>query len=106
AGPSGAHRARAEPAAHARIGVDGDAGLCGPGGWRDVSAGARVVPGARRSAAATLRRAAWPVSQPADLERLHVPYRFGQVVIIPAAMDARGHHIGCRRAADIEAVLR
>jgi hypothetical protein len=30
--------------------------------------------------------------QPADLERLHVPYRFGEVVVIPAAMDTWGHH--------------
>jgi hypothetical protein len=29
--------------------------------------------------------------QPADLERLHVPYRLGEVVVLPAAMDARGH---------------
>ncbi len=44
--------------------------------------------------------------QPADLERLHVPYRLGEVVVLPAAMDARGHHIARRRAAGIEAILR
>src|SRR5262245_1805295 len=44
--------------------------------------------------------------QPADLERLHVPYRLAEVVVIPAAMDARGHHIARRRAAGIETILR
>ena len=31
--------------------------------------------------------------QPADLQRLHVPHRLGEVVILAAAMDARGHYI-------------
>jgi hypothetical protein len=35
-----------------------------------------------------------------------VLYRFGQIIVIPAAMDAWVHHIGWRRAAGIEAVLR
>src|SRR6266566_10164041 len=44
--------------------------------------------------------------QPADLQRLHVPHRLGEVIVIPAAMDAWGHHIARRRAAGIKAVLR
>src|SRR6266700_3707802 len=44
--------------------------------------------------------------QPADLERLHVPHRLGEVVVLPAAMDALGHHIARGCAAGIEAVLR
>src|SRR5215813_13523273 len=44
--------------------------------------------------------------QPADLQRLHVPHRLGEVVILAAAMDARGHHIARRRTASIETVLR
>src|ERR1700716_1605133 len=43
--------------------------------------------------------------QPADLQCLHVPHRLGEVIVLPAAMDAWGHHIACRRAASIEAVL-
>src|SRR5713226_6406300 len=44
--------------------------------------------------------------QPADLQRLHVPHRLGEVIVLPAAMDAWSHHIARRRAAGIEAVLR
>src|ERR1700682_6631765 len=39
--------------------------------------------------------------QPADLQCLHVPHRLGEVIVLPAAMDAWGHHIACRRAASI-----
>lgn len=31
----------------------------------------------------------------------HVPHRLGEVIVLPAAMDAWGHHIACRRAASI-----
>jgi hypothetical protein len=31
--------------------------------------------------------------QPAQLKRLHVPHRLGEIIIVPAAMDAGGHHI-------------
>ena len=44
--------------------------------------------------------------QPADLQRLHVPHRLGEVVILAAAMDARGHYIARRRTTGIETVLR
>src|SRR6185437_14986230 len=44
--------------------------------------------------------------QPADLQLFHVPYRLGEVIVLPAAMDALGHHIPRGRAARIEAVLR
>src|SRR5262249_26625729 len=44
--------------------------------------------------------------QPAHLELLHVPHRLGEVIVVSATMDAWGHHIARRRAADIEAVLR
>src|SRR5215831_17669692 len=43
--------------------------------------------------------------QPAHLQLLHVPRRLGEVIIIPATMDAWGHHIACRCAAGIEALL-
>jgi hypothetical protein len=33
--------------------------------------------------------------QPADLQCLHVPHRLGEVIVLPAAMDAWGHHIAC-----------
>src|SRR5256885_3454746 len=36
--------------------------------------------------------------QPADLQRLHVPDRLGEVIVLSAAMDAWGHHITGRRA--------
>ena len=35
--------------------------------------------------------------QPARLQLLHVPHRFGEVIVIAAAMDAWGHHIPRRR---------
>jgi hypothetical protein len=44
--------------------------------------------------------------QPADLRLCHVPYRLGEVLVLPAAMYARGHHLPRRRAADIKAILR
>src|ERR1700732_1794258 len=42
----------------------------------------------------------------ADLQRLHVPYRFSEIVVIPTAMNAWGHHLARRRATGIEVVLR
>ena len=36
--------------------------------------------------------------QSAHLKLLHVPHRLGEVVVVPAAMDARGHHVAHRRA--------
>jgi len=45
------------------------------------------------------------IRQPADLRRLHVPHRLAEVVIVPTAVDAWGHHITCHRAAGIEASL-
>src|SRR6202035_3255559 len=44
--------------------------------------------------------------QPADLQRLHVVDRLGEVIVLPATMDAFGHHIARHRAASIEAVAR
>src|SRR5215472_16759789 len=44
--------------------------------------------------------------QSADLQGLHVPYWLGEIVVIPAAMDAWSHHIARRCALDVEAVLR
>src|SRR5207248_10315480 len=44
--------------------------------------------------------------QSAHLKLLHVPHRLGEVVVVPAAMDARGHHVARRRAAGVKAVLR
>jgi rhodanese-related sulfurtransferase len=35
--------------------------------------------------------------QPADLQRLHVPPRLGEVIVFSATMDACGHHIARRR---------
>jgi hypothetical protein len=43
--------------------------------------------------------------QSADLKRLHVLHRLGEVVVITAAMDAWGHHIArCRAALQAEGV--
>src|SRR6185436_1016889 len=42
--------------------------------------------------------------QPADLQRLHVMHRLGKVIILPAAMDAVGHHVARLGAAGIETV--
>src|SRR5580704_17884562 len=44
--------------------------------------------------------------QPADLQRLHVPYRLSEIIVIPTAMNAWGHHLARRRATGIEVVLR
>src|SRR5262249_54664597 len=44
--------------------------------------------------------------QPADPEPLHVPYRFGKIVIFAAAMDAWRHHVPRDRALHIETILR
>ena len=43
--------------------------------------------------------------QPADLQRLHMPHRLGEVIVLSAAMDTWGHHLARRRAAGIEAIL-
>src|SRR4029453_5698754 len=43
--------------------------------------------------------------QPADLQLLHVPHCFGEVIVLSAAMDAWGHHIPRCSTAGIEAVL-
>ena len=40
--------------------------------------------------------------QPANLEFLHVPHRFSEVIVFPAAMNARCYHIPCRRVAGVE----
>jgi hypothetical protein len=34
-----------------------------------------------------------------------VPDRLAEVIVLAAAMDAWGHHVACRRTADIEALL-
>src|ERR1700730_4480704 len=44
--------------------------------------------------------------QPADLQRLHVMYRLCEVIVLPATMDAFGHHIARHRAASVEVVTR
>src|SRR6266850_963404 len=44
--------------------------------------------------------------QPAELQLLHVMYRLCEVIVLPATMDAFGHHIARRRAASIEVVAR
>src|SRR5262245_60954798 len=44
--------------------------------------------------------------QAAHLELLHVPDRLGEIIVLPAAMDARGHDIARDRIAGVEAVLR
>src|SRR6516164_7000112 len=44
--------------------------------------------------------------QPSDLQLFHVPHRLAEVIVLSAAMDAWGHHIARRCAADFEAVLR
>src|SRR5262249_56036925 len=43
--------------------------------------------------------------QPAHLQFLHVPHCLGEIIVIPAAMNARSHHIARHRAAGVEAVL-
>src|SRR5262245_1330155 len=44
--------------------------------------------------------------QAAHLELLHVADRLGEIVVLPAAMDAGGHDIARGRIAGIETVLR
>src|ERR1700694_655194 len=44
--------------------------------------------------------------QPAELQLLHVMHRLGEGIVLPATMDAFGHHIARHRAASIEAVAR
>jgi hypothetical protein len=44
--------------------------------------------------------------QSADLQRLHVPYRLGEVIVIAAAMDAWCHHFARCGAAGIKVFLR
>jgi len=40
--------------------------------------------------------------QPAELQLLHVMHRLCEVIVLPATMDAFGHHIARHRAASIE----
>src|SRR5437879_11020597 len=42
--------------------------------------------------------------QPAELQLLHVMHRLCEVIVLPATMDAFGHHIARHRAASIEVV--
>jgi hypothetical protein len=44
--------------------------------------------------------------QSADLQRLLVPYRLGEVILIAATMDAWCHHLARRGAAGIKVFLR
>src|SRR5580700_538589 len=44
--------------------------------------------------------------QPAELQLLHVMHRLCEVIVLPATMDAFGHHISRHRAASIEVVAR
>src|SRR6266404_3016735 len=44
--------------------------------------------------------------QPAELQLLHVMHRLCEIIVLPAAMDAFGHHIARPRAASIEVVAR
>src|SRR6476660_2827649 len=44
--------------------------------------------------------------QPAELQLLHVMHRLCEVIVLPATMDAFGHHIARHRAANIEVVAR
>src|SRR3982074_470166 len=44
--------------------------------------------------------------QPAELQLLHVMDRLCEVIVLPATMDAFGHHIPRHRAASIEVVAR
>src|SRR5712671_7075604 len=44
--------------------------------------------------------------QPAKLQLLHVKHRLCEVIVLPATMDAFGHHIPRHRAASIEVVAR
>src|ERR1700704_3683119 len=44
--------------------------------------------------------------QPAELQLLHVKHRLCEVIVLPATMDAFGHHIPRHRAASIEVVAR
>src|ERR1700680_1132024 len=44
--------------------------------------------------------------QPAELQLLHVMHRLCEVIVLPATMDAFGHHIARLRAASIEVVAR
>src|ERR1700687_3352022 len=44
--------------------------------------------------------------QPAELQLLHVMHRLCEVIVLPATMDAFGHHIARHRAASIEVVAR
>src|SRR5713226_7667899 len=44
--------------------------------------------------------------QPANLQLLHVRNRLCEVIVLPATMDALGHHIARHRAASIEVVAR
>src|SRR6516225_6871966 len=43
--------------------------------------------------------------QSADLKLLHPPHCLSEVIVIPAAMNARGHHVARGRALGIEVVL-
>jgi hypothetical protein len=40
--------------------------------------------------------------QSADLQSLHVPHRLGEILVLTATMNFRGHHIARRRAAGIK----
>jgi hypothetical protein len=44
--------------------------------------------------------------QPADLQLLHMPHRFGKVFVLTAAMDFCCHYVACSGAVAIEVVLR
>src|ERR1700732_1357117 len=44
--------------------------------------------------------------QPAELQLLHVMHRLCEVILLPATMDAFGHHIARHRTASIEVVAR
>src|SRR5712671_7103201 len=44
--------------------------------------------------------------QPAELQLLHVMHRLCEVIVLPAAMDAFGHHIARLGAVSIKAAAR
>ena len=44
--------------------------------------------------------------QSTDLQSLHVPHCLAEIIVLPAAMNARSHHVARHGAARIKAILR
>src|ERR1700686_369363 len=73
--------------------------------------GQQIVTGRRMADVTQTDDPAHPLSlvhhrQPAELQLLHVMHRLCEVIVLPATMDAFGHHIARHRAASIEVVAR